>query len=307
MSTQLRLIHDDGGREICVAVHGLVPGWQDYDCGTLERQVHEAEFRGSVYLLHWQASAVSIDAVLSGDLRKIRAADEAGMSLARTLSRLRDVQGRPITLIGHSQGTLVIHSALEWLAARSRQVTRVLLMGGVVRADAELWEDVAPAVRHEIVNVHSTNDRILVPLGAAIGRDAIESCFQKIRDVEVSFGHTDYWENLADILKWIWPERRRSRKYYPRVETVCPWCEMEFITTANVPLECPWCKVEAEYRIFDDSFHYDTAPKKMRCRFCESGTVWVQESALYGCDGPRCRAWNDMRRIGNRVQFCSSP
>ncbi len=302
MSTQLRLIHDDGGPDIWVIVHGLaVLG--DYDCDTLERQVHEAELRGSVYVLQWSASIVRRNALLAGDVRKIGAADQAGMSLARKLSRLRDAQSRPITLIGHSQGTLVIHSALGWLAERSRRVTRVLLMGGVVRADPELWEDVAPAVRQEIVNVHSSGDKWLLPLGRSIGRYPINSDYRKIRNLEITCGHFQYWPYLSKVLKWIWPRRRRSRKYHPTVETVCPCCKVKIITTANESLECPWCKVEGTYRISDDSFHYDIAPKKMRCRFCDSGTIWVQGSALYGCDGPGCRAWNDVRRIGSRVQF----
>ena len=100
------MIHDDGGRDIYVIVHGLSASG-GYDSDTLERQVHEAELRGSVYLLEWPASIVSRNALLTGDVRKIRAADEAGMSLARKLSRLCDAQSRPITLIGHSQGTLV--------------------------------------------------------------------------------------------------------------------------------------------------------------------------------------------------------
>lgn len=302
MSTQLRLIHDDGGPDIWVAVHGLT-GWGDYDYDKLERQVHEAELRGSVYLLQWSASIVSLNALRTGDLRKIGAADEAGMSLARALGRLRNSQSRPITLIGHSQGTLVIHSALGWLAERSRRVTRVLLMAGVVPADPEHWEGVAPAVRQEIVNVHSSRDTILFPLRGAVGRKPIESRFYKIRDVEISFGHFHYWANLSDVLKWVWPRRRRSRKYHPTLETVCPWCEQEIITTANEPLECPWCRVDANYRINDDSFHYDIRPKKIRCKSCQSGTFWVQESGLYGCDEPGCREWNDVKRIGSRVQF----
>lgn len=179
MSTYLRLIHDDGGREISVAVHGLEPGWGDYDCDMLEQQVHQAELRGSVYVFHWPANILSIRALIRRDLRKIRAADEAGMSLARTLGRLRDAQNRPITLIGHSQGTLLIHSALEWLEERSRRITRVLLMGGVVPADAQHWENVASAVRQEIVNVHSLNDNWLIPLPGSIGRNPIASRFQK--------------------------------------------------------------------------------------------------------------------------------
>ena len=307
MSTRLCLIHDDGGREIHVAVHGLVPRWGDYDCDTLERQVHEAELRGSVYVLHWPANIVSIRALIRGDVRKIRAAIDAGISLARTLSRLRDAQSRPITLIGHSQGTLVIHSALEWLKERSRRVTRVLLMGGVVQSDTERWENVAPAVRQEIVNVHSSDDKWLIPLRGSIGRNPIDSDLHKIRDEELDVGHFEYWPELSYVLESVWPERRHSRKYEPEVESLCPWCENEIITTANSPRECPYCKVFAEYRLVDDSFYYDIEPKERQCSFCESGTIWVQESAWYGCDGPRCRSWNKMKREGNKVWILNAP
>lgn len=305
MSTRLRPIHDDGGQDICIAVHGLT-AWGAYNGDKLERQVHEAELRGSVYLLHWSSSIVGIHTLWARDIRKEKAAQSAGISLARAIIRLPNAERRPITLIGHSQGTLVIHWALEWLAARRRCVTRVLLMGGVVCADFELWEDVAPAVRQEIVNVHSAKDRILFPLrvlGNPIGRNAIGSLFRKLRDVKIVLGHFDYWENLSYVLDRVWPERHRSRKYHPTVETVCPWCEEEIITTANEPLECPWCRVEATYQISDDSFHYDIRPKKILCRSCRSGTFWVQESGLYGCDKPGCRSWNEVKRIGSRVQF----
>lgn len=304
MSTQLRLIHDDGGPDIWVAVHGLA-GLRDYDCDKLEGQVHEAELRGSVYVLQWPASVVRMNALWTGDLRKTGAADEAGMSLARALGRLQNSQRRPITLIGHSQGTLVIHSALEWLKERSRRVTRVLLMGGVVLTDSELWHDVAPAVRQEIVNVHSSSDQVLRPLRDCIGRNPIGSRFNKIRDVRMRYGHLGYWRDFAGVVQRVWPERRRSRKYHPSVETVCPWCDREIITTANEQRVCPWCRVEAKYQIFDDSFEPRITPKKMRCKSCKSGTIWVQESALYGCDEPGCHAWNDVRRKGDRVEFRS--
>ena len=307
MSTRLQLIHDDGAPELCVVVHGLDFGRRGYDYDTLERQVHVAELRGRVYVFQWLASVLSLQALLTGDLRKTQAADEAGASLAKGIARMQDLHSRPITLIGHSQGTYVIHSALEWLAERSRRVTRVLLMGGVVCADSELWEGVAPAVRQEIVNVHSSYDIALLPLRGSIGRNAIESRFRKIRDCEVAFGHSDYWENLADILKWTWPERRRSRRYHPIVETECECCETEIITTANVSQECPVCCVEAEYRLLDERFYYDTVPKKKTCRFCREGTIWVQKSALYRCDAPGCHAWSDMKRRGNTVSLHNSP
>lgn len=304
MSTYLRLIHDDGGRDIHVIVHGLST-FGGYDSDTLERQVHEAELRGSVYIFEWPASIVSFDAILTRDFRKIDAADEAGKSLARALARLRNSQSRPITLIGHSQGTLVIHSALEWFAERSRRVTRALLMGGVVLADSKLWADVTPAIRQEIVNVHSSGDKWLIPLGRSIGRFPIESTYNKIRDFEAGdFGHFDYWPYLSDILKWIWPKRRRSRKYHPTVETLCPWCETEFFTTANVPtVHEEGCGIKATYRLLDDSFETRITPKKIRCRHCDSGTIWVQESAWYGCDGDGCDGMNVIQRKGNRVLF----
>lgn len=307
MTTFLRLIHDDGGREISVAVHGLEPGWSDYDCDILERQVHRAELRGSVYVLHWPANIVARESIIRGDWRKIRAADEAGRSLARALGRLRDGQDRPITLIGHSQGTLVIHSALEWLAERARRVQRVLLMGGVVQSDAQLWENVAPAVGLEIVNVHSSEDGWLRPLWNPIGREAIGSRFRKIRDRKIALRHFDYWPNLSYVLDRVWPKRRRSRNYHPRVEFGCAWCGMRLTSLAKEKVYCPGCKVDFHYSLTDDSCYYGIEPKERQCSFCESGTTWVQESAFYGCDDPTCHRLNNMEREGNKVWILNSP
>lgn len=267
--------------------------------------MHHAELRGSVYVLHWPANIVGFGS--RRDLRKIRAADDAGRSLARTLGRLRDGQGRPITLIGHSQGTLVIHSALEWLAERSRRVQRVLLMGGVVPSDAQHWENVAPAVGLEIVNVHSSEDVWLRPLPHPIGREPIGSRFRKIRDRKIALGHFDYWPNLSYILDRVWPKRRRSCNYRPSVEFGCPWCGMRLISPAKLNVYCPGCKVDFKYSLTGDSCCYDIEPKKMQCSFCESGIIWVQESAFYGCDDPTCHRLNNMEREGNKVWILNPP
>ena len=303
MSTYLRLIHDDGGRDIYVIVHGLSTSG-GYDSDALERQVHYAELKGSVYIFEWPASIVSLETILKLDLRKIDAAAEAGKSLARALARLHNSKSRPITLIGHSQGTLVIHCALEWFADRSRHVTRVLLMGGVVPSESTIWEYMARAVRQEIVNIHSAYDEWVSWLPNCIGCKPIESRFNKIRDFEVALRHSDYWENLPDVLESVWPNRRRSRKYHPTLETLCPWCETEFCTIANVPVvHEEGCGIKATYRPLDDSFETRITPKKIRCRCCDSGTIWVQESAWYGCDGYDCDGMNIVQRKGNRVLF----
>ncbi len=303
MKNYLRLIHDDGEREITVAVHGLKPGWGDYDWDTLERQVHEVELRGSVYVLQWPANIVSVGALLRGDLRKIRAADEAGMSLARTLSRLRDAPSRPITLIGHSQGTLVIHSALEWLKERSRRVTRVLLMGGVVPSDAQHWENVAPAVRKEIVNVHSSADKWLIPLRGSIGRNPIDSRFHKIRDEEIDLGHFEYWSNLSYVLGSVWPERRRSRQYQAGVNRECPWCNAKLHIQPLDDSPCPECTASFYYDPQDGELYWLDGIRPLKdlreCPHCERGGILIQGTGSYQC--VECRRYSKFTRKGNGV------
>lgn len=307
MSSFLILLHDDGGRETTIFVHGLWLSVREYDLETLAQQIHRTELRGRVFLFGWRSSAFNPQTLNVLDARKIRAAEEAGRSLARRVARLARNRTSPVTLVGHSQGTLVITSALEWLLERSYCcVEWVFLMGGVVSAEKRIWEELSPAVSRGIINVHSASDWWASRLQAAIGSTAIKSGYRrKIRNIMCRFSHEEYWPNLSEVFDRAWPTRRRSRGYFARVDCDCPACGADLIVTANRDNVCPDCRVEFEYRLKDARPYCTVTPKEILCSFCERETHWVQESAMYQCAD--CRKWSDFERVGNRVRIRNDP
>jgi len=313
MSFSLQLLHDDGGREITVFVHGLSPSVYEYDLETLAQQIHRTELSGRVFLFGWRSSVFNPRTLNVWDARKIWAAQEAGRSLARRVVRLARNRAGPVTLVGHSQGALVITAALEWLLERSYPCVHwVLLLAGVVNAEVSTWENLSRAVRRGIINVHSSSDwwlssdRWFPKLEKPIGNTPIESRYRrKIRDIECCFGHGEYWDNLTEIFDMAWPTRRRSRAYFLQLDCACPACGTELAVTANQEVSCPDCRVEFEYRLKDDQIHWAVEPKEILCSFCERETHWVQETAFYRCAD--CYEWSDFERVENRVWIRNGP
>ncbi|SMP70234.1 Protein of unknown function [Neorhodopirellula lusitana] len=81
-----------------------------------------------------------------------------GKRLAGLLGTIPGIRTRPLHLIGHSLGTVVIRSALETLAEDYR-IENVMLMGGVAGRDG--WESVAQRFTGRLVNLYSRRDAIL--------------------------------------------------------------------------------------------------------------------------------------------------
>jgi len=82
-----------------------------------------------------------------------------GIRLADKILELPGVGKRPLHLVGHSLGTVVIRSALEKLAERDCRVDDLLLMGGMT--SRLNWNEQADAFRGRLINLYSPRDRIL--------------------------------------------------------------------------------------------------------------------------------------------------
>ncbi|WDQ15673.1 DUF726 domain-containing protein [Rhodopirellula sp. P2] len=82
-----------------------------------------------------------------------------GIRLADQILNLPGVGKRPLHLIGHSLGTVVLRSALEKLAERDCRVDDLLLMGGMT--SRLNWDLQADAFRGRLINLYSPRDRIL--------------------------------------------------------------------------------------------------------------------------------------------------
>ncbi|KAL6253272.1 hypothetical protein RBB50_000995 [Rhinocladiella similis] len=94
-------------------------------------------------------------------IAKLRAM-KAGEVLADAL--INKAQGeRPVSLVGHSLGARVIYSCLLALARRQAfgLVDSVVLMGGPVPSDDDVWRSMRSVVSGRLINVYSTNDYIL--------------------------------------------------------------------------------------------------------------------------------------------------
>ncbi|KAL8751714.1 MAG: hypothetical protein Q9184_005982, partial [Pyrenodesmia sp. 2 TL-2023] len=89
-------------------------------------------------------------------------ADKAGEVLADAL--IHHAQGqRPVTLIGYSLGARAIYSCLISLAKRKAfdLVESAILIGAPTPSDAASWRMMKTACAGRLINVYSTNDRVL--------------------------------------------------------------------------------------------------------------------------------------------------
>ncbi|MFG0266647.1 MAG: DUF726 domain-containing protein [Rhodopirellula sp. JB055] len=91
--------------------------------------------------------------------RRYYCARRDGVRLADKILDLPGVGKRPLHLIGHSLGTVVIRSALEKLAERDCRVDDLLLMGGMT--SRMNWNQHVDTFRGRLINLYSPRDRIL--------------------------------------------------------------------------------------------------------------------------------------------------
>jgi hypothetical protein len=125
----------------------------------------------------------------------------AGEYLALLIASDREFSGKNINLIGFSLGTHVIHKCLNTLYKLNKmdRIKNVVLMGGATNfRNREKLKEYVSKVKGRIINVFSKKDRILSILykismrKTPIGMEEID----ELINVEVSYGHTEYRENM---------------------------------------------------------------------------------------------------------------
>jgi len=86
-------------------------------------------------------------------------ASRDGALLPEVLRTIPGIGQRPLNLLGHSLGTVVIRSALEKIDEDALRVQDVMLMGGV--AGRSGWENLAERIAGRLVNLYSPRDAVL--------------------------------------------------------------------------------------------------------------------------------------------------
>ncbi len=147
-------------------------------------------------------------------------ANRAGEFLAEEIRRWSMLFGRSntsYTLMGHSLGAKVIHSALRILYGDDVNIDEVYLFGGAVtQADKGEWTDAAKVPKRRIYNFYSKNDQVLSKLYRAIKRGdepiglsplaivrhkGMEACdIQNVDASEIIESHNDYKKKLRELL-----------------------------------------------------------------------------------------------------------
>ncbi|WP_146580479.1 DUF726 domain-containing protein [Neorhodopirellula pilleata] len=82
-----------------------------------------------------------------------------GARLPEVLQTIPGIGKRPLHLLGHSLGTVVIRSALEKIDENAFRIEDVMLMGGV--AGRSGWENLAERIAGRLVNLYSPRDAVL--------------------------------------------------------------------------------------------------------------------------------------------------
>ncbi|MCC9655650.1 DUF726 domain-containing protein [Rhodopirellula halodulae] len=191
MTVRIEAIDESGQGPI----HIVVAGYRARPC---ENLVRAAKLSGSTYRVRWAAGSwaeagasagvmaratrvavpalhqgralvgvgslaggIGAAAVIGAANFRIRyaTARRDGLRLADEIMKLPGVRTRPLNLIGHSLGTVVVRAALERLSERPCHIEDVLLMGGMT--SRKKWDQHAEMFRGRLVNLYSPWDRVL--------------------------------------------------------------------------------------------------------------------------------------------------
>ena len=141
-------------------------------------------------------------------------AGKTGVLLADIISR---TQGQVFNLVGHSLGCRVIYYALEALSSKKETyINDIILLGGAVgRTDHKGWQKVSDAIKGNIYNCYSHNDKVLgriykianAGLSDPIGIGPIELKNKKIANVDCTTlvnSHMTWKKHYEEILQMIY-------------------------------------------------------------------------------------------------------
>lgn len=168
-----------------------------------------------VTALRWDADSLK-SLALSGAVmnfhRACKKAKFAGKQLARHIASQAFGMG-PVSLIGFSLGARVIFHALKALSELSESriyVQDVILLGGAVQNDANLWAELLPQVAGRVINVYSRHDLVLrriytlAMLGKPVGQGPVRCCgLQNFDASSYVKGHKEHTRELAKTLNLL--------------------------------------------------------------------------------------------------------
>lgn len=139
-----------------------------------------------------------------------------GRRLPELLKTVPGIGTRPLNLLGHSLGTVVIRSTLETIDDNDFRINNVMLMGGV--AGRIGWDKLAERFTGRLVNLYSPRDAVLsvAPiLERLVGNGIVESgqlgssndrvvnhnvCHQLPNPFYAIAHHSGYWKRFAEYL-----------------------------------------------------------------------------------------------------------
>lgn len=263
MSIRIEKINETAGGPI----HLVIAGYRSSPAADL---VQAAQLPGSVYAVHWAAGkwaeAGASVGVLARSVQVGLPAFRAGRMLAgvgsiatgaggvlvvgagqfrhrywcatrdggRLPEVLRTIPGigrRPLNLVGHSLGTVVIRSALEKIDRDDFRINNVTLMGGV--AGRRGWEGLAERFSGRLTNLYSPRDSVLsiAPvLERLVGNGEVvfdnprsshdrlvnhNVCDELPSPFNAIAHHSGYWKHFGQYLRDLRGDLRRERVVIP--------------------------------------------------------------------------------------------
>jgi hypothetical protein len=146
---------------------------------------------------------------------------KVGRDLLRHVAAIPDAKSRPINLIGHSLGAMVIHTTLLRQNWKRYDLNDCVFLGGAAPFRVG-WLDCLKQHRGRIYNGYSAKDMVLMVapmVSRCIGRRELMVEGQQDRVVNVDCSqflsqsklkpidhHTDYWSKIDKVLPMIWPD-----------------------------------------------------------------------------------------------------
>jgi len=336
MRVGCNLLNDDGEKMITVFIHGYCAIRSKEEFLNVASEINSLQLKGAVYLLYWRSGNWHIPPglILAGkflmkgknvfsppmiflDLAgtvfmnffKFKmmesAAEKLGRELPQRLSKIKNSRHYPITLVGHSLGARAIYYGLSEKDWSGFNITDVVFMGAAVSANpieefGESWENSISEINGKLFNLYSHKDFALglKPMEDCAGKNPIRERVGRIININTGLGHTDYWPSLEWCFERVYPNRKRSKKYFGLIETYCPYCEESLLAISNSMNECPSCSVVFGYdhKNAEDFFtNKHPEPIGFECPNCEE-VFPIQESAVYQCGECNCEI--DIKRKG---------
>lgn len=226
---KLELVRKGPEPLIQVFVHGFMNG-SELSRDKLLRHIRAARPAGRTYLYHWPSGSNFLDG-LAGFVSRQSLAEQLGSSqLRRHICQIPGVRELPTNLIGHSLGARLIHWALAENDWTGYQLQHVVMMGSAASRNDSDWGDCADKLSGKLVNAYSPSDVWLKgkPFDTAAGLAPLPR-HPKLRNVNTSLWHTNYWPSLEWVLQRCLGDEFQQHDISELEHNVgCPYCDVEY-------------------------------------------------------------------------------